>query len=298
LALVLLHLTSGLFFISKAVGVTQKNPFSEHGARVDLDVSAHDQAVRLMAAWIAAIADQIKNPVAGISAAAELIDREMASFRAAKPWDPAIVEEAVRLMVKRLGRFDNYLSELSGFTRPVDLRRAWYDLREEWPSLELYVARHIPSDYRLAVSLPAPTRIYADMDALKAMLAALALNAVEACGAMISPEIAVIAKVIEEHTNASDTVENAQRGHGDHTRGGVLIELRDNGPGFSDQAAAQALVPFFTTKEAGTGLGLAMVDKYARAHDGWVQVGTHPAGGGKVALFFPNPPGAAKTSNS
>jgi nitrogen fixation/metabolism regulation signal transduction histidine kinase len=259
--------------ISKAViNVTQKNPFSERGARVDLDIPAHDQAVRLMATWIAAIADQIKNPVAGISAAAELIEREMASFRAAKPWDPAIVEEAVRLMVKRLGRFNNYLTELSGFTRPADLRFAWHDLRREWPAIELYLARHISSDYRLTVSFHEHPRVYVDLDALKAILAAVILNAVEACGAVTSPEISVTTRAVDA----------------DNTRGGVFIQLRDNGPGFSPVAAAQALVPFFTTKEAGTGLGLAMVDKYARAHDGWVRVGTDQADGGIVELFFPN----------
>ncbi len=238
------------------------------------DQSAHGQAVRLMATWIAAIADQIKNPVAGISAAATLIEKEMASFRAARPWDPSIVEEAVRLMIERLGRFDNYLAELSGFTRSVNLRPTWIDLKHEWSSIEHYLARRVAGDYRITAKMAESGMIFADLECLKTMIAALVLNAIESCGAIINPEI---------------TVEMRQvRGDVDRM-GGVAIQIKDNGPGFSKDALAQALVPFFTTKEAGTGLGLAMVDKYARAHGGWVSIDALASGGAMIEIFFPNP---------
>ncbi len=253
--------------------MTQKAPPHEPLAHISLEQSIHDQAVRLMASWIASIADQVKNPVAGISAAAELIEREMASFRDAGHWDPGIVEEAVRLMVKRLGLFNNYLTELAAFTRPANLRMAWHDMHQEWTAIELHVSRHIPSDYQLSVSLDQPSRVFADLDCLKTILAAIVLNAVEACGSSISPEVNMTTRTVNDAL----------------TRSGVLIQVSDNGPGFSEEAAARAFVPFFTTKEAGTGLGLALVDKYVRAHNGWIRVDTSTAAGGFIELFFPHP---------
>jgi nitrogen fixation/metabolism regulation signal transduction histidine kinase len=251
-------------------------------ALIDTGLSPHDQAVRLMGSWISAIADQVKNPVAGISAAATLIDKQMTAFRASQPWDPAIVEEAVRLMIERLARFDNYLAELSGFTRPVVLNPKWLDLKNEWEAIEQFLARRIAVDFRLRCTFDGNAMVYADVDRLKGALAAIVLNAVDASGSTIDPEISV-------HVSQITGSDGAIRG--------CRMQISDNGPGFSKEAILQALVPFFTTKEAGTGLGLAMVEKHVRAHGGYIKVGnaadfapkSDHHKGGLVELFFPVP---------
>ena len=242
-------------------------------ASIDMSLSPHDQAVRLMASWISAIADQVKNPVAGISAAATLIEKEMSSFRSAKNWDPAIVEEAVRLMLERLRTFDNYLAELSGFTRPAEIHATWFDVRSEWGAIEQFINRRINQNFKLRTKFADSAMLYADIERFKAVLTAVVLNSVEACGAMINPEMVL--------TMERSVAPGSPRG--------VTIKLTDNGPGFSKDAVIQGLVPFFTTKEAGTGLGLAMVEKYLRAHGGWVRIDNSPAGGAEVSLFFPSP---------
>jgi signal transduction histidine kinase len=56
--------------------------------------------------------------------------------------------------------------------------------------------------------------------------------------------------------------------------GTVRIAVEDDGPGVSDEAAAKLFVPFATTKESGTGLGLALVAKIAALHRGSVSAGT------------------------
>lgn len=214
--------------------------------KIDTRLSAHDQAVRLMAAWISAIADQVKNPVAGISAAATLIEKQMNAFRSSNQWDPAIVEEAVRLMLERLSRFDNYLAELSGFTRAVTLESKWINVREEWNAIEQAMVRRIPLTFLVTAHVSGDGMIYADLERFKAMLSAIVLNSVEACGSEIQPEIDVdVMPFMDESTGLN----------------GVLIRISDNGPGFSASGLLQGLTPFFTTKDAGTGLGLAMVEK-------------------------------------
>ncbi|MFP9002662.1 two-component system sensor histidine kinase DctB [Pseudomonas aeruginosa] len=77
---------------------------------------------------------------------------------------------------------------------------------------------------------------------------------------------------------------------------GVILTLRDNGPGFSEDALAHAHEPFFTTKTPakGLGLGLAICDNLLRALGGRLEMGNHLEGGAVVRLhLLPGVPGVA-----
>ncbi|HCL3608941.1 TPA: two-component system sensor histidine kinase DctB [Pseudomonas aeruginosa] len=77
---------------------------------------------------------------------------------------------------------------------------------------------------------------------------------------------------------------------------GVPLTLRDNGPGFSEDALAHAHEPFFTTKTTakGLGLGLAICDNLLRALGGRLEMGNHLEGGAVVRLhLLPGVPGVA-----
>ncbi|MBH9344620.1 two-component system sensor histidine kinase DctB [Pseudomonas aeruginosa] len=77
---------------------------------------------------------------------------------------------------------------------------------------------------------------------------------------------------------------------------GVTLTLRDNGPGFSEEALAHAHEPFFTTKTTakGLGLGLAICDNLLRALGGRLEMGNHLEGGAVVRLhLLPGTPGVA-----
>ncbi|MCM8572647.1 two-component system sensor histidine kinase DctB [Pseudomonas aeruginosa] len=74
------------------------------------------------------------------------------------------------------------------------------------------------------------------------------------------------------------------------------VTLRDNGPGFSEDALAHAHEPFFTTKTTakGLGLGLAICDNLLRALGGRLEMGNHLEGGAVVRLhLLPGVPGVA-----
>jgi signal transduction histidine kinase len=67
------------------------------------------------------------------------------------------------------------------------------------------------------------------------------------------------------------------------------IEVRDRGPGMSETVLAQALLPFYSTKRQGTGLGLALSREIVEAHGGRIRLANREGGGLCVALALPLP---------
>jgi len=69
---------------------------------------------------------------------------------------------------------------------------------------------------------------------------------------------------------------------------GFTIEVRDRGPGFSAAALEHALVPFYSTKTAGTGLGLTLCREIIEAHGGRLRIANREGGGAVVTLWLPD----------
>ncbi|AGG87986.1 sensor histidine kinase [Rhodanobacter denitrificans] len=69
----------------------------------------------------------------------------------------------------------------------------------------------------------------------------------------------------------------------------LRIEVADRGPGMSETVLAQALLPFYSTKRSGTGLGLALAREITEAHGGRVLLANREGGGLRVSLRLPQP---------
>jgi two-component system, NtrC family, nitrogen regulation sensor histidine kinase NtrY len=69
---------------------------------------------------------------------------------------------------------------------------------------------------------------------------------------------------------------------------GFVIEIRDRGPGFTAAALENALVPFYSTKETGTGLGLTLCREIVEAHGGRLRIANREGGGALVSLWLPD----------
>ena len=69
---------------------------------------------------------------------------------------------------------------------------------------------------------------------------------------------------------------------------GFAIEVRDRGPGFTAATLENALVPFYSTKAAGTGLGLTLCREIVEAHRGRLRLANRDGGGALVTLWLPD----------
>jgi nitrogen fixation/metabolism regulation signal transduction histidine kinase len=75
---------------------------------------------------------------------------------------------------------------------------------------------------------------------------------------------------------------------GVHTRAqGFVVEVADRGTGLSEQVLRDALLPFFSTKPTGTGLGLTLCREIVEAHGGRLTLANRPGGGAVVSIHLP-----------
>ena len=101
-------------------------------------------------------------------------------------------------------------------------------------------------------------------------------------------------KNAHESGSAGDAVELSVSQRGRDLR----IEVRDRGSGMSEAVLANALLPFYSTKRSGSGLGLALAREIAEAHGGRVQLANRADGGLAVTLVLPQPAAAEADENA
>jgi signal transduction histidine kinase len=73
--------------------------------------------------------------------------------------------------------------------------------------------------------------------------------------------------------------------------GRVEIEVADDGPGIPGEVKPRLFDPFFSTKEGGTGLGLALTHQIVKDHGGDIRVASGPEGGAAFVVSLPSVPG-------
>jgi signal transduction histidine kinase len=117
----------------------------------------------------------------------------------------------------------------------------------------------------ISITLEATGNARADRDQLRRAALNLVRNAVEA--SPLTGEVELSARVAD---------------------GEAVLEIFDRGPGLAPEARERLFRPFFTTKERGTGLGLAHAKQVADAHGGRRARGDRPGGGTVARLVLPS----------
>lgn len=209
------------------------------------------------------LAHEIKNPLAGISGAAQLLsmglsaeDRELTDL---------IVEET-RRVVKLLEQVEQFGNLRPPERRAVNIHDALDRARK---SALVGFASHMKIIEDYDPSLPSTL---ADMDQLVQVFLNLIKNAAEACRTPIS---ATMGSTIRLRTYY-DLSLRLRRKTGGPSVLPLTIEIIDDGPGIPPEIAGNIFEPFVSGRENGTGLGLALVSKIISDHEGWIQVDSVP----------------------
>jgi signal transduction histidine kinase len=212
----------------------------------------------------AAIAHEVKNPLAGIEVMAGILKRQLPDSEDAQTILGDIIKEAKMA--------NAIVIEVLDFVRPIRLQVEQIALsdvvRDAIATAESHAARgavHVA--LTMAGDLPG---LQGDTHQLRQLFTNLLVNAFEALGG--SGEVHIAANAVAEEESGPG-VDNA----------GPMIQVTvsDSGPGIPAEVMDRIFSPFFTTKPQGSGLGLAIVRKIVDAHDGRIDVGAR-AGGGTV----------------
>lgn len=220
----------------------------------------------------AAIAHEVKNPLAGIEVMAGVLRRQLSDSPDAQTILADIIKEAKMA--------NAIVVEVLDFVRPIRLqveRVSLLDvLRDAVSMAESHVPRgQVQVTMELGDELPP---IQGDPHQLRQIFTNLMTNAFEALGGAGQVRVAATQLPAEEETTA---------GTESHGVPMIQVEVSDDGPGMPADIMDRIFSPFFTTKPKGSGLGLAIVRKIVDAHDGRIDVSARATGGARFRITLP-----------
>ena len=221
----------------------------------------------------AAIAHELKNPLAGIEVMAGLLRRKIPDSPDAQSILTDIINEAKMANAT--------VVEVLDYVRPVRLeteRTSIADVLHDSVTMAESKARRgdVAVDLQVARDL---VPIQGDRHQLCQVFTNLIINAFEALEGRGSLAIHVEPGLAED--------DHGHHGDGTAPVPTLIVQIADDGPGVPADMADRIFNPFFTTKAQGSGLGLAIVRKIIDAHDGRIDVSSAPGRGTRFTVTLP-----------
>ncbi len=219
----------------------------------------------------AAIAHEVKNPLAGIEVMAGILKRQLPDMDDAQSILNDIIKEAKMA--------NAIVLEVLEFVRPIRLQVERISLSDVVRDAISMADSHVPrGEVRVNVAVPEDlSPLHGDPHQLRQLFTNLLTNAFEAMGGRGTVEITATQLAEEEPAIGADS----------HSNQLVQIEVSDDGPGVPPDVMDRIFSPFFTTKPQGSGLGLAIVRKIVDAHDGRIDVRARQNGGTRFRVTLP-----------
>ncbi len=225
----------------------------------------HSEKLALVGQMAAGIAHELNNPLAAISASAEMILAEESQGD-----DGRGVKRAERIL-ECTRRIQNMIGNLMGFARPSPDEFIEMDVFEliekalvfsscEFQQDKVTIENRIPVGLKPITGVP---------DQLQQVFINLISNAAHACEGKEQPTIEISARIMEN--------------------GYMEISVEDNGIGIEAVDFQNIFEPFFTSKadRGGTGLGLSIVKDIVNRHGGVIQVESKPSEGSIFRVILP-----------
>jgi two-component system sensor histidine kinase PilS (NtrC family) len=224
------------------------------------------EGLALIGQLAAAIAHEIRNPMASISGSIQMLKESLDM--------DDVRNRLMDIVLREINRLNSLISDFLIFARPQEAKIESFDLNQLIvDSLDLFKnSNKWTEKIRLQTDFQDALRIRSDPEQLRQVMWNLFLNATEAMAQ---------GGVLYIGTGKSQ----ARYGDG-ASKEMARITIRDTGAGFSKKALQHLFTPFFTTKEGGSGLGLATVKRIVEGLRGTVTGKNHPGGGAEVNVFL------------
>ena len=214
----------------------------------------------------AGIAHELRNPLAAISGAAEVID----SSGDIKPHNQGLMN----IMTRECNRLQNSINDFLSFSKPIEPEKEWVSLL---PLVKdavqlLQQTQDWPEECRSFVDIPEIMDCWADPEQLRQLLLNIFHNS---CVAFKNKdgEIRVTANEVTDNSGTEKTV----------------LTIVDNGAGIPDLIIDKIYDPFFTTRENGTGLGLSIAKQIVNTHGGGITITSKERQGTTAEVWLPLP---------
>jgi len=288
--------TSYEFFVmthkgaSKLLGLTTNRILGPKGAVTSLIASFTDltdmarmrqemQQQDRMAAigeLTASLAHEIRNPVASIRGAMDEMRGNMDS--------PDMMGRLAKIAIRESDHLNELVTGFLDFARDPNKRHQRVDITpliEEVRTQCLW--KHNGQNgagaggaLGIELRLPAePCEVMANPTQIKQVFTNLCDNAAEAMGG--KGQIIITVEMPEVKPDSG-------------TPGPVIIQVEDEGPGIEPNLVARIFEPFYTSKERGVGMGLAICMRLITAHDGTIQAASRPGKGTTFSIRLPRAP--------
>lgn len=216
----------------------------------------------------AGIAHEFRNFMGTIMGFAKLIAKRLDSN------DPG--QNMVQAITRELQAMDRLIEQLLSFGRHIELNLRPVDL-EPFLHKQILHALDQATDHprpqlNLEISSGIP-QVVLDEVLMRQAITNLLQNALEAMPQ--GGELRVRVELLKREISAQGTVRE------------VLLEIADTGQGIPAEKLDKIFLPFFTTKQKGTGMGLALVHKIVLSHNGRIQVDSTEGRGSTFRIYLP-----------
>jgi len=247
------------FAIAVLVGLLVERELAARRREQDAQLRLERSQKLTLAGQIAAgVAHEIKNPLASIKGAADILTGTDAS--------PADRAEFGAILHAEIRRIDGTVKEFLEFARPRETRLEAMNLSDALRvPLRQLESEARDQDVRLEARIDPDLQILGDGEKIQQLALNLLLNAIQA-----SPRGGAIQVLLSGRDS-----------------GLVTLEVKDEGTGVPPEHIASVFEPFFTTRTSGTGLGLPIAKGIVERHGGTIALSSPPGQGTRVTISLP-----------
>jgi len=232
----------------------------------------------------AGMAHEIRNPLASMEVLAGLLKRRLEG----RPEELVLLTQ----LMSELRAVAELVSASLEFVRPVSLARCPVDPRELVEGSLRTATKRVPFagaiERHYAPDLP---ELQADPDLLRGVVTNLIVNAFEAMNGQQQParlELGIHARVSEPPARSVRVgPDGCAAGPELRPLRELVISVSDAGPGIAEELREKIFYPFFTTKERGSGVGLALAQKIVASHGGVLELESVRGAGATFRVRLP-----------